>query len=105
MDLDRARGVLVVRVVADAEHGRVDGGARGGRNRGGVFKVEDGVRGALARERSVVCGGGHRGAVGGDGGVVERAEAVVDAGVEVRVPVYAEAGEGDVGCGDAELEG
>jgi hypothetical protein len=35
--------------------------------------------------------------------VVEGAEAVVDSGIEVRVPVYAEPGEGNVGCGDAEL--
>lgn len=37
--------------------------------------------------------------------MVERAETVVDTAVEVGVPVYAEPGEGDVGCGDAELKG
>jgi hypothetical protein len=37
--------------------------------------------------------------------VVQCAETVVDAAVQVGVPVYAEPGEGDVGCGDAELEG
>jgi hypothetical protein len=35
--------------------------------------------------------------------VIECAPAVVDAGFEVVVAAYAEAGEGDVGGGDAEL--
>jgi hypothetical protein len=33
--------------------------------------------------------------------VIERAVAVVDARVEVRVSVYGEPGEGDIGGGDA----
>lgn len=35
--------------------------------------------------------------------VVERGKAVVDAGVEVVVAAYAETGERDIGCRDAEL--
>jgi len=37
----------------------------------------------------------------GDCGGVEGAPAVVDAGFELVVAAYAEAREGDVGCGDA----
>lgn len=41
----------------------------------------------------------------GDGAVVQGGVAVVDSGTEVLVAAYAEAGEGDVRCRDAELVG
>lgn len=103
VDLDAAGCVLVVRVVADAEDGGVHRGAGGGGDGGGVVEVADGVGGGF-RGRGGVCGcAGDGGFVGGDRAVVERAEAVVDPRGEVGVAVYAEAREGDVGGGDAEL--
>ena len=81
MDLDAARGVLVVWVVAYAKDCGIHRGAAVGRGRGGVFEVLDCVRGGLGWYGLVVGSGGHAGRCGGgwDSGVVERAEAVVDA--------------------------
>lgn len=80
VDLDAARGVFIVWVVADAEDCGVHGGASGGGDRGGVFEVEDGVGGGFGWRGGVGCCAGDAGGggLGGDGGVVERAEAVVD---------------------------
>ena len=105
MDFDAAGCVFVVRVIADAEDGGVHRGASGGAGRGGVFEVADGVGGGFGGWGGVCGCAGDRGFVGGNGAVVQRAEAVVDPGGEVRVAVYAEAREGDVGGGDAELRG
>ena len=59
--------------------------------------------GRLRGDGCVGCGAGDAGGGGGlgDCGGVEGAPAVVDAGFELVVAAYAEAREGDVGCGDA----
>lgn len=101
VDLDAALRVAVVRVVANGEDGGVDGcGCSWG---GGVFEVYDGVRrGAWWWRWWCFAGVGWRVA---RLAVVEGAPAVVDSRGEVVVAANREAGEGDVGSGDAELLG
>lgn len=113
--LDAALRVLVVRVVAYAQDRRVDlgflvpawgHGAAWGRG-GGRFQVGYCVVGASLWDRRVACGARHA-QLGGKGGycaVVERGVAVVDARFKVVVSADAEAGERDVGRGDAEVFG
>lgn len=106
MDLDAARGVRVVRVVAEGEDGGVHClPCRGGGAGGGVFEVCDGVGGTARGDGGVGRGAGDAsgGYAGGGGGVVERAVAVVYARGEVVVAAYGEPGEGNVGGGYAEL--
>lgn len=119
--------VVVERIIPDREHGGVRilrGREQAVRRRGGAGRGEGELRGRLgARDGRVDGHFGGRGCAGGEfvvpvgaavllrdvGGVVARLREVqadpaeVDARGEVRVAADGEAGDGDVGCGDAEL--